>query len=290
MRPRIGQYKDGQEPGGLDLDARTGHLALGVRAFERTLEIAVDPEAGPTTSGISCMLSFAYLLEHGADDAGQVDWMPEPGEKSRAAGEILKRFKYGWVNVGVEEATAFVGGTRATRNAVVGFAFENRDTAKPELRDYVDGLLTEHWLDTAMDMYLKVFDRSFAHDLDREMYHDSTHPFQQMISYEAGKGFLRLAARLEYPDVDRDEIDRVNDAMLQLETKDWGGGYITPIIFSLNKPASLESLLAPEITVSFDLDGTGRDQAWPWVSPETAILVWDPEESGEITSGRQLFG
>ena len=59
---------------------------------------------------------------------------------------------------------------------------------------------------------------------------------------------------------------------------------------SQTRPVSLEDLLAPETTVTFDLDGTGRDQAWPWVSEETAILVWDPEESGEITSGRQLFG
>ena len=55
-------------------------------------------------------------------------------------------------------------------------------------------------------------------------------------------------------------------------------------------PALSPALLEGVAAVSFDLDGTGRDQSWPWVSPETSILVWDPEETGEVTSGRQLFG
>ena len=42
--------------------------------------------------------------------------------------------------------------------------------------------------------------------------------------------------------------------------------------------------------VSFDLVGTGRKQRWPWVRPETGMLVWDPERRGRITSGTQLFG
>ena len=49
-------------------------------------------------------------------------------------------------------------------------------------------------------------------------------------------------------------------------------------------------LLDESRSVSFDLDGSGRGQKWSWVKSDTAILVWDPERSGEITSGRQLFG
>ena len=40
---------------------------------------------------------------------------------------------------------------------------------------------------------------------------------------------------------------------------------------------------------AFDLDGTGRSR-WEWVGPGSALLVWDPDHSGVITSGRQLFG
>ena len=39
----------------------------------------------------------------------------------------------------------------------------------------------------------------------------------------------------------------------------------------------------------FDLDGTGRAR-WEWVGTGSGILVWDPDHTGQITSGRQLFG
>ena len=42
--------------------------------------------------------------------------------------------------------------------------------------------------------------------------------------------------------------------------------------------------------MTFDLDGTGRKAQWPWIKPSTGLLVWDPQNKGEITSGRQLFG
>jgi hypothetical protein len=65
---------------------------------------------------------------------------------------------------------------------------------------------------------------------------------------------------------------------------------ISPIVFSLAGPASLSSLLAPELDVKFNLDGSGLASRWPWVKPDTGILVWDPQHTGAITSGTQLFG
>ncbi len=65
---------------------------------------------------------------------------------------------------------------------------------------------------------------------------------------------------------------------------------VTPIIFSLDGARSLESLLAPGISVGFDLDGQALGAKWPWVKGDTALLVWDPEGLGQIRSGRQLIG
>jgi hypothetical protein len=67
-------------------------------------------------------------------------------------------------------------------------------------------------------------------------------------------------------------------------------GAITPLIFSLGSTQQLDELLDPSRIVKFDLDGTGRNQLWPWVKADTAILVWDPSGSGRVESGRQLFG
>ena len=36
--------------------------------------------------------------------------------------------------------------------------------------------------------------------------------------------------------------------------------------------------------------GDGVKRTWEWVSPDTGILVWDPNHTGKVKSGRQLFG
>ena len=48
--------------------------------------------------------------------------------------------------------------------------------------------------------------------------------------------------------------------------------------------------LLSSTTVTFDLDGFTEGRSWPWLQPETAILVWDPAQKGRIVSGSQLFG
>jgi hypothetical protein len=65
---------------------------------------------------------------------------------------------------------------------------------------------------------------------------------------------------------------------------------VTPIIFPLDRARSLESLLAPDSTVAFDLDGTESGSMWPWVHPDTAFLAWDGNGQGRVASGRQLIG
>jgi hypothetical protein len=64
---------------------------------------------------------------------------------------------------------------------------------------------------------------------------------------------------------------------------------ITPLIFSTRPHARFADLLSLS-QVSFDLGGFGEDRKWPWLRPDTAILVWDPTNEGHIRSGRQLFG
>lgn len=65
---------------------------------------------------------------------------------------------------------------------------------------------------------------------------------------------------------------------------------VTPIIFPLDAPRPLQHLLAKDLSVKFDLDGTEQGSTWPWVQPDTALLVWDGNGQGAITSGRQLIG
>ncbi len=107
------------------------------------------------------------------------------------------------------------------------------------------------------------------------------------VAYEAGVAYVRLAEK-EPPIADTNSVARVKADLAKLEKLPTGP--ITPIVFSTQEHESVLDLLAPDTHVTFDLDGTGRRAQWPWIKPNTGLLVWDPQNKGEITSGRQLFG
>ncbi|HTU99107.1 MAG TPA: tetratricopeptide repeat protein [Luteitalea sp.] len=65
---------------------------------------------------------------------------------------------------------------------------------------------------------------------------------------------------------------------------------ITPIVVDLEGTTSGQPLVDTEAKVRFDLEGRGLARDWEWITPRSAWLVWDPKETGRITSGRQLFG
>ena len=107
------------------------------------------------------------------------------------------------------------------------------------------------------------------------------------VAYEAGTAYVRLAEK-DPAIADTNSVAQVKADLAQLEKLPTGP--ITPIIFSTQEHESALDLLAPDTHVAFDLDGTGRKAQWPWLKPSTGLLVWDPQNRGEITSGRQLFG
>lgn len=105
--------------------------------------------------------------------------------------------------------------------------------------------------------------------------------YEKWISVEAGDAILRLDPKSSMKPA-------IQERLAQLAKLP--GGPITPIIFSLTHDFGLAALLEPAKRVRFDLDGTGTKQTVQWVKPETAFLVWLPDASKPITSGRQLFG
>lgn len=110
---------------------------------------------------------------------------------------------------------------------------------------------------------------------------------RSLVAYEAGQAYLRLAK--EKPGLpDTPAMTRVQQDLDKFETLPWGP--ITPIIFSMQRHKTVLDLLSPETEVRFDLDGDGAKEDWPWLRPDTGLLVWDPDQTGKIRSGRQLFG
>jgi hypothetical protein len=109
------------------------------------------------------------------------------------------------------------------------------------------------------------------------------------ISLEAGLGIERLlkarAGKLSEPE--QQELAEIRDTSAKLQSKP---RVVTPIIFSLTQAGTLEDLLAERACVRFDLSGDGDPRWWPWVKPETGLLVWDQTNKGRVQSGIQLFG
>ena len=65
---------------------------------------------------------------------------------------------------------------------------------------------------------------------------------------------------------------------------------VTPLIVPVGEETELNALVDHEARVRFDLDGSGRQLEWPWITKDAAWLIFDPKGSGKITSSIQMFG
>lgn len=142
-------------------------------------------------------------------------------------------------------------------------------------------------LNRARDIYQTAYELSIREDLKHKYLPISG--LMSLVGYEASKAYVRLIdADGSISDAEKEKSSKVKKDLKKLEGL--RPGAITPIVFSLKEHYSPAELLAPNLQVTFDLDGDGVNELWPWVKPTTGILVWDPDGKGSITSGRQMFG
>lgn len=159
-----------------------------------------------------------------------------------------------------------------------------KDRAKPA---ELSAELKAASLDQARDAYLAAFRGSLSKD--SAMKNQPISGLSSLVSYEAGKAFIGLA------DGKKDAVDlesalkEVRKGMAKLEAIPPCGA-VTPMIFSMRPVTGVDELLAPEKIVNFDLRGYGPALRTTWIRPDTALLVWDPGQQAQITSGQQLFG
>jgi hypothetical protein len=167
-------------------------------------------------------------------------------------------------------------------------AFEDGASLASKVGSYAGIAATSKaWTDAARRYYGEAFDRAI--DKDTETSRRPIFGVSTIVSYESGKSYQRLATLGgRVPTVAEKKrmasIDSFVVAMDKLPP-----GPVTPLVFSLERRASLPELLSDRV-VRFDLNGSGLPQRYGWVRPDTAILVWDPDGTGRVTSGRQLFG
>ena len=139
------------------------------------------------------------------------------------------------------------------------------------------------WREQAIKHYLAALRLSIKEELKQQ----PVMGLQTLISYEAGTSYLRLLNERGVADSEEAIVKGVREQLSQLQRLPMA---ITPIVLALHSVTKLSDLLAPGSNVRFDLDGTGREQSYEWLRPDTALLVWDPQRTGRIQSGRQLFG
>lgn len=274
------------------------HLGSAITSFERALGMDARPESARVSSwGVDRApraalyhLGLAYLLERGAVLAGEADVLPGAGASTPdadARAELTRLIG----RLGAARPAARERASEAIRARLADAApilHELRDSDDSRVRDGVRALLGDHWREVAIAHYRLAWERSVADDLTVE--YEPYFGLAELVSYEAGTGYVALVrARGVADGPEAERLEHVERSIAALEAKP-PNGIMTPIILSLDQEAPLRRLLAPAREVCFDLDGDGDAEMWPWVAPGTAILVWDPDDTGEITSGRQLFG
>lgn len=141
------------------------------------------------------------------------------------------------------------------------------------------------WRERALAAYRRGYALDIAEDLKAEGLNGMSP--DGCVSFEAAEGIVRLLGRRPLRGGEKKELAEVQRSLKLLGEKP---RWMSPIIFPLHRPAALDELLASDRVVTFDLAGSGQRHRWPWVGPDTGILVWDPARTGWITSGRQLFG
>jgi hypothetical protein len=133
------------------------------------------------------------------------------------------------------------------------------------------------WMNLALAEYRAAYRLALPQDLKQPYYLD---PY---LTDEAGSSIIEI---LRQRPGNEKEIEEITKTISSLRSRPRS---VTPVVFSLKPGAALSDLLSDR-QVGFDLDGFDAGRRWPWVQPDTCILVWDPNRTGQILSGRQLFG
>jgi len=107
------------------------------------------------------------------------------------------------------------------------------------------------------------------------------------LTQECAASVVRVLKSRPMSDAERGEAAQIEGKIKEMQSRPRA---VTPIVISFEQSDRLDSLLDRSAEVSFDLSGDHTGRRWPWVKPDTGILVWDPLKTGRVTSGLQLFG
>lgn len=131
----------------------------------------------------------------------------------------------------------------------------------------------------AVDMYRNVYRQAYA----KESKYKEWGVFQQCWACEAGRYLLALLD----PEKDAAEIASIKAGIARLTSLPRP---VTPILIPLDAEARFEDCVQQGLTVRYDLDGSGVQKSWPWISPRAGWLVYDGQNRKVAQSGLRLIG
>ncbi len=270
------------------------HLSEAIRCLNRAIELR--PESG------AYRLTLACALEAGKPLLGEVDsWplCPVAGVGAGSANDRSGGLEYprGLLLAARNSDTEFDRLMRTfrendrqdgTRGVLATLAFRMRSDPATDAatKEFLERFRAADWVDLIEDQYFT----AMCYSLPTNGRADAQPMWggrQDWTSYEAAGNFVRVVeARAARPD---DSIRlKVAKATLKAFDELPPPRGITPLV--IDRAGRPYSAIPIEKRVAFDLDGSGRPIRWSWVAPDVGILAWDPDRTGQIRSGRQLFG
>jgi hypothetical protein len=280
-----------------DKDLRQ-YLVKSVENFRKAADRAPDKQVIPLGKG--------WVLEQGAAFAAKEGLAPpEAKVTEKLSDEERAGYEALTAKLGAEDFETRQGASDKLAkeiNKAWPVLVEHRKSKDAEIGNRVHELLAAPWREEALNAYRKAFELALKHkpkdeedqkaeeeeDLDK-IPEDYLEPsmFWSSVAPEAGQGIVRL---LELRTRTEKEQKEWAETRKKLEKMPSGPRAITPLILPLEGDAKLDELLAPDRRAVFDLDGDGKKEDWSWITPRAGLLVWDPEATGRVESGIQLFG
>ena len=271
-------------------DTRLKHLTEGIAALRRAAELAKAPASGSRNEDDRPMLQLglAWLLDDGSRFAPKVG-RPDGSEVKEGLPEAeiaelnARIARLGAMDGDKPDVTAREKAFAELRGSFARCAnrlVAHRDAKDELVRAKVGELLTLWWRDQALAAYRIAYRLARPGDVADDLHLDGTY----RITVEAGDAILRLLPDLPANAVERKEVA---DTLEQLDRQ---GFAVTPIIFPTTRAQSLAALVPGDRTARFDLAGDGVVRTWAWPTADAGFLVWAPDPTKAITSGRQMFG
>lgn len=265
----------------LSREDRCAHLTESLRHLSRAVEFA--PKDALYQLGLACAFdsgaSLAVHVDASVIAASIVGNLSAEETKLAIADLEALDSPDAKVRDAAEKKLAALG-VRATR-----FLSAHRDEASATRHAIVARLLESVWHDLAIEHYESAY--LLAFDVNRRHATLLEDLVPDLASYEAAQSYIRLVeSRGARDGFETNRLAQIKAGLAKLKAIPTE---MTPILVPDEASATLDSLF-DGARARFDLAGIGEQQTWPWPRADASFLVWDPDCTGAITSGRQLFG